>query len=96
LFAFPTDIRKEEEDDGCDGADPRRCLYDALLSLADGILLRSIVATTAGAVAMVVGSMATVTMLMPAIDVVTVHWAGGLGGQQRQQRRNRGRRQRRR
>ena len=48
----------------------------------------------AGAVAMVVGSTATVTMLMPAIDVVTVHWAGGLGGQQRQQRRDREQRQR--
>ncbi len=34
---------EEEEYDRCDGADPRRRLDNALLSLADGILLRSIV-----------------------------------------------------
>ena len=28
-----------------------------------------------------VGSMATAMMSMTAIDVVAVHWAGGLGGQ---------------
>jgi hypothetical protein len=38
---------EEEECDGCNGADPQRCLDDSLLRLADGILLRSIVATTA-------------------------------------------------
>ena len=64
---------EEEEYDGCDGANPQRRLDDALLSLADGIHLRSIVATTAGAAATVVGSTATMTMLMPAIDVVAVH-----------------------
>jgi len=37
---------EEEECDGCDGADPQRRLDDSLLRLADGILLRSIVATT--------------------------------------------------
>ena len=36
---------EEEECDGCDGANPRRCLDDSLLRLADGILLCSIVAT---------------------------------------------------
>ena len=86
----------EEEHDGCDGADPRRRLDDALLSLADGILLRSIVATTAGAAATAVRCTATATMSMPTIDVVTVDWTGGLGWRQRQQRRGRGQRQRRR
>ena len=81
---------EEEEHDRCDGADPRRRLDNAHLSLADVILLRLIVVTTAGAAAMAVRCMATVTMLMPAIDVVAVHWAGGLGGQQRQQRHDRG------
>jgi hypothetical protein len=38
---------EEEECDGCDGANPRRRLDDSLLRLADWILLRSIVATTA-------------------------------------------------
>ena len=82
---------EEEEDyDGCDGANPRRRLDDALLSLADGILLCLIITTTAGAVAKAVRSMATVTMSMPAIGVIAVHWAGGLRGQQRQQHRNGG------
>jgi hypothetical protein len=76
---------EEEEYNGCDGADPRRRLDDALLSLADGILLRSIVATMAGAAATAVGSTATLTRSIPAIDVIVVHWVGGLGGQQRQQ-----------
>ena len=77
---------EEEEYDECDGANPQRRLDDALLSLADGILLRSIIAMTAGAAVTVVGSTATVMMSMPVIDVVAVHWVGGLGGQQRQQR----------
>jgi hypothetical protein len=81
---------KEEEYDRCDGADPQRRLDDALLSLADGILLRSIIAMTAGAAATAVGSTATVKVSMPAIDVCAVHWAGGLGGRQRQQRRDGG------
>ena len=38
--------------------------------------------------------MATVTMSMPTINVVAVHWVGGLGGQQRQQRHNRGQQRR--
>ena len=75
----------KEEYSGCDGANPRRRLDNALLSLADGILLRSIVVMTVSAVATVVGSTATATMSMPTIDVVAIHWAGGLGGQQRQQ-----------
>ena len=83
---------EEEEYDGCDGADPRCRLDDALLSLADGIFLRLIVATTVGAVAMAVGSTATVTMSMPVINIVAFHWAEGLGGQQWQQRRDGGRR----
>jgi hypothetical protein len=60
---------EEEKCDGCDGADPRRRLDDSLLRLADGILLRSIVATTAGAAAMAVGSTAIATMSMPVIDI---------------------------
>ena len=78
----------EEEYKGCDDADPQCHLDDTFLSLADGILHCSIVATTAGATAMVVGSTATATMLMPTIYVVMVHWVGGLGGYQRQQRRD--------
>jgi len=70
-----TEATEEEEYDGCDGADPRRRLDDTLLSLADGILLRSIVAMTAGATATAVGSTAITTMSMPAIDFVAVHWA---------------------
>ena len=42
---------------------------DSLLRLADGILLRSIVATAAGAAATAVGSTAIATMLMPVIDI---------------------------
>jgi hypothetical protein len=83
---------EEEEYGGCDSADPRCRLDDALLSLADGIFLRSIVATMGGAVAMAVGSTATVTMSMPMINIVAFHWAEGLVGQQRQQRRDGGQR----
>jgi hypothetical protein len=54
---------EEEECNGCDGANPRRRLDDSLLCLADGILLRSIVATTA------VGSTAIATMSMPVIEI---------------------------
>ena len=60
---------EEEECDGCDGADPRRRLDDSLLRLADGILLHSIVVTTAGATATAVGSTAITTMSMPVIDI---------------------------
>jgi hypothetical protein len=60
---------EEEECNGCDGANPRRRLDDSLLRLADGILLRSIIATTAGAAATVVGSTAIATMSMPVIDI---------------------------
>jgi pseudouridine-5'-phosphate glycosidase len=81
---------EEEEYNGCNGADPQCRLDDTLLSMVDGILLRSVVATTAGAAATAVGSTVTVTMLMSAIDVIAVHWVGGLGGRQRQQRRDRG------
>ena len=41
------EVTEEEECDGCNGADPRRRLDDSLLRLADGILLRSIIAMTA-------------------------------------------------
>ncbi len=75
-----TEVTDEEEYDGCDGANPRRRLDNAFLSLADVILLRLIVATTVSATATAVGSTATTTMLMPAINVVMVHRAGGLGG----------------
>jgi hypothetical protein len=44
----------------------------------------------AGAVAMAVGSTATVTMAMPVINIVAFHWAEGLVGQQWQQRRDGG------
>jgi hypothetical protein len=60
---------EEEECDGCDGADPRRHLDDSLLRLADGILLRLIVATTAGAAVTAVGSTVIAPMLMPVIDI---------------------------
>jgi hypothetical protein len=60
---------EEEECDGCNGDDARRRLDDSLLRLADGILLRLIVATTAGAAATAVGSMAIATMSMPVIDI---------------------------
>jgi hypothetical protein len=42
---------------------------DSLLRLADGILLRLIVATAAGAAATAVGSTAIATMSMPVIDI---------------------------
>ena len=80
MASAATEVSEEEEYDGCDGADPRRRLDNTLLSLAKLILLRSIVATMAGATATVVGSTATATMSMPVIDFVGVHWAGGLGG----------------
>ena len=60
---------EEEECDGCDDANPRLRLDDSLLRLADGILLRSIVATTAGAAATAVGSTAIATMSIPVIDI---------------------------
>jgi hypothetical protein len=63
---------EEEECDGCDDANPRLRLDDSLLRLADGILLRSIVATTAGAAATAVGSKAIATMSMPVIDIVAL------------------------
>jgi hypothetical protein len=63
---------EEEECDGCDGADPRRRLDNSLLRLADGILLRSILAKAAGAAATAVGSTDIVTMLMPLIDIGTL------------------------
>ena len=85
---------EEEEYEGCDGADPHRHLDDALLSLADGILHCFIVTTSMGATDMAVGSTATVTMPMPVINVVMVHWVGGLGGQQLQQHCDGGRHQR--
>jgi GrpB-like predicted nucleotidyltransferase (UPF0157 family) len=50
----------------------QRRLDDSLLRLADGILLRSIVATTAGADATAVGSTAIATMPMPVIDIVAL------------------------
>jgi hypothetical protein len=89
-----TEATEEEDYDRCDGVDPRRCLDEAILSLTDGILLRSIVVTTAGAAATAVRSTATATMSMPAIDVVAIHWVGGLGGRQWQQHHDGGRRQR--
>jgi hypothetical protein len=46
-----TATEEEEKCDGCDGADPRRCLDGSLLILANGILLRLIAATTVGAAA---------------------------------------------
>ena len=45
---------------------------DSLLRLVDGILLRSIVATAAGAAATAVGSTAIATMPMPVIDIVAL------------------------
>jgi hypothetical protein len=71
---------EEEECGGCDGADPWRRLDDSLLRLADGILLRSIVATTADAAATAVGSTAIATMLMPVIDIGTLFIGRGPGG----------------
>jgi hypothetical protein len=50
------------EEEECD-------LDDSLLRLADGILLHSIVVTTAGATATAVGSTAITTMSMPVIDI---------------------------
>jgi hypothetical protein len=63
---------EEEECNGCDGADPQRRLDDSLLRLADRILLRLIIATTAGTAVMAVGSMVIATMSMPVIDVGTL------------------------
>jgi hypothetical protein len=60
---------EEEECDGCNGADPQRRLDDSLLCLADGILLRLIVATLAGAPSTALGSTAIMTMSMPAINI---------------------------
>jgi hypothetical protein len=62
---------EEEECNGCDGANPRRRLDDSLLRLADGILLRSIVAMTAGDAATAVGSTAIATMSMP-VTVINI------------------------
>jgi hypothetical protein len=45
--AAAAEATEEEECDGCNGANPRHRLDDSLLHLADGILLRSIIATTA-------------------------------------------------
>jgi hypothetical protein len=59
------EVTEEEECDGCDSADPQRCLDDSLLHLADRILLRSIVTTTAQQRL----SPATTTTSMPAIDI---------------------------
>jgi hypothetical protein len=85
-----SEATEEEEYDGCDGANPQRRLDDALLSLADGILLRSIIAMTAGAAETVLGSTATAMMSMPSVDVIAVHWVGGSGGRQWQQHRDGG------
>ena len=41
------EVTEEEVCDGCGGVNPQRRLDDSLLRQADGILLRSIVATTA-------------------------------------------------
>ena len=71
---------EEENYTGCDGADPRCRLDEAILSPPNGILLYSIVATTAGAVGKAVRSTATMTMSMPAINVVAVYWVGGIRG----------------
>ena len=92
--ATAAEATEEEDYDGCDGANPRHRLDEAILSLANGILLHSIVVTTAGAAVTAVRSTATATMSMPAIDDVAVYWVGGLGGQQRQHRHEGGRRQR--
>ena len=71
---------EEEECDGCDSADPRRRLDDSLLRLADGILLRSIVAMAAprrGDAES--GDRNDVDAWDQHRHVV--HWAGGSGGQ---------------
>jgi len=62
-------VTEEEECEVCNGANPRRRLDDSLLHLADGILLDSIVVTTAGAAATTVGSTAIATMSMPVINI---------------------------
>ena len=62
-------VTEEEECNRCYGADPRHRLDDSLLRLVDGILLRLIVATMAGAAATAVGSTVIVTMLMPVINI---------------------------
>jgi hypothetical protein len=61
-----------EECDGCSGANPRRRLDYSLFRLADRILLRLIIATTAGAAATAVGSPAIATMSMPVINIGTL------------------------
>ena len=67
----------EEEDYNIfNGADPWCRLEDTVFSLSDGILLYSIVTTMRRAA----------TMSLLAISVVTVHWAGELGGRHWQQR----------
>ena len=71
-----------------------RRLDDAFLSLTDGILLRLIVTMTVGATAAAARSTATAKMSMPAIDIITVHWAGGVGGQQRHRHHHVGQRRR--
>ena len=88
---------EEEESDGCNGTSPQRRLDNALLSLRDGILLCLILASMGGAaaVAAAAGSMATVKMLMPVINVVADHWVGGFGGRQWQWCHNGGQQQRR-
>jgi len=76
---------EEEEDNGCHSANLRCHLDIALISLADGILLRLAAATAAG-------SPATVLTSIPAINIVAVHWGRGSGGQGQQRRRDRGQR----
>ena len=61
---------EEEEYNGWEGTDPQHHLDNALLRLADVILLRSIATTTVGAVAAAaVGSPAIATMSMPVVNV---------------------------
>ena len=63
------EVTEEEVYNGCIGANPRCCLDDTLLSLANGILHCLIVATRGGAAA-ATGSMVTATCSMPTINVV--------------------------
>jgi hypothetical protein len=61
---------EEKEYNGWEGADHRHHLDNALLCLADGILLRLIAVTTVGAAAAAAaGSPVIATTSMPAIDV---------------------------
>ena len=91
---------KEEECDGCNGADTCR-LDDSLLCLPDGILLRLITATMAprrggggvarlrrGVAAAESGDRNNTDACNPHWHIV--HWAGGLGEQQQQRHHNRG------